>query len=289
MHSEITKRVINQGACLFLETHSKEVVKQWHSHPEYELIYINRGNGTLKYGSATTQYSQGDLFLLGSWVPHLFVEKGDQHHSKACLFHAELLAITHFQCSISREISSILEESTKGIRYTITDERLLSPNTFFESLKHSEGIKQAIDMLLFMHQLIDLKLPYEHISQEDNLSDRSFSKKHSQLQKIIIYIKNHIDEEHNINSLSERFYISRSSLSRLFNDTMQMGVSQYITQQRLSHACFLLSTTSMSITEISEKVGFRSLSSFNRNFLKFQGVSPRNYRLDNSRIEATYK
>lgn len=288
MNSTITKRVINQGACLFLETHSKQVVKKWHSHPEYELIYINRGNGTLKYGSATTEYQQGDLFLLGSWVPHIFVEKGDQHHSKACLFHSELLSITHFQCSVSKEISKVLEKSIKGIRYKVTDEDLLSPNTFFKNLKESDGIKQAIDMLLFMYQLIDLEIPYEYISKEDNLSDRSFSKKHSQLQKIIIYIKNHIAEDHNINNLSERFYISRSSLSRLFNDTMQMGISQYITRQRLSHSCFLLSTTNMSITEISEKVGFRSLSSFNRNFLKFQGVTPRNYRQGNYRTEASH-
>ena len=47
---------------------------------------------------------------------------------------------------------------------------------------------------------------------------------------------------------------------------------------RISHACYLLTNDSMSIYELSEECGFKSLRSLNRNFLKVVGVTPTEYR-----------
>ena len=56
------------------------------------------------------------------------------------------------------------------------------------------------------------------------------------------------------------------------------NITHYITQQRLSHACQLLSTTNIPITEIGGRVGFQSISSFNRAFARYKSLSPRDYR-----------
>lgn len=283
METEISKRVVHDGACMVIETNSDRVVRGWHSHPEYELIYIKKGGGTLKYGSAITYYEQGDLLLLGSWVPHVFIQKGNGHHSLACIFHSELLSLTHFQCTISKRVPTLLKESIKGIKFKIHDLPYFSPEVFFKSLLEKDGILQAIDTLLYLYQLIDSKVPYNYLSNNENLSDRAYFKRHDKLQKIIVHIKNNLSDDLNINYLSDIFHMSRSSLTRLFKESMQMGVSHYINKLRLTQACFLLTTTAMPITEISEKIGFQSLSSLNRNFLKFQGMTPSDYRIMHSK------
>ena len=57
-----------------------------------------------------------------------------------------------------------------------------------------------------------------------------------------------------------------------------VGFSDYVTQVRIGKAKELLTTTNMSISDISRSTGFDVLSSFNRSFKKNTGVSPGEYR-----------
>ena len=52
----------------------------------------------------------------------------------------------------------------------------------------------------------------------------------------------------------------------------------FINSTRIEKACTLLKSTEKSILSISEQVGYHSISSFNRYFIKVMGVSPRAYR-----------
>ena len=60
---------------------------------------------------------------------------------------------------------------------------------------------------------------------------------------------------------------------------LRMGFNDYINSLRVSNACKLLRKTDLSITEISERVGFNTLRTFNRAFSKQMGMTPREYRL----------
>ena len=59
-----------------------------------------------------------------------------------------------------------------------------------------------------------------------------------------------------------------------------MGVSplEYVNNTRIMNACKLLRSTETSILDISESIGFHSVSSFNRFFIKIMKVPPREYR-----------
>lgn len=277
MRANIFNREILSGSCLVFETQTNSFKSQWHSHPEYELVFINNGNGILQYGSTSSPYKAGDLFLFGPWIPHEFIEKSHSHHSISCIFHAELLSLSSFKCEMSDRISRLLDESLNGIRFQNSE----SSNHFFNKILQKKGLKQAIELLLYIDDLIDL-------DNKNSISDLKSSKhnlslkKYSMLQNILKYINDNIEEEINIEKLTNRFFVSRSSLARLFGDVLQVGVSQYITQQRLFYACRLLATTDLPITKICSKVGFGSLSSFNRSFQKYKSMSPREYRENKS-------
>ena len=65
-----------------------------------------------------------------------------------------------------------------------------------------------------------------------------------------------------------------------------MGVSplRYLSRVRVVQATVLLRTTETPILEISEEVGFRSVSAFNRNFMDVTGMKPLVYRKQMSYI-----
>ena len=54
---------------------------------------------------------------------------------------------------------------------------------------------------------------------------------------------------------------------------------------RISKACNLLRSTEYSILEISEMVGFRSVSSFNRHFMDVMQITPRAYRNETLQVK----
>jgi len=42
----------------------------WHYHPEVELVYVDQGQGKRHIGHHISYYTDGDLVLIGSMVPH---------------------------------------------------------------------------------------------------------------------------------------------------------------------------------------------------------------------------
>lgn len=274
MRANIFNREVPIGGCILFETRTHSFKSQWHSHPEYELVYIQEGYGVLQYGSASIEYKPKDLFLFAPWMPHEFIEKSQKHHSISSIFHAEILSLTSFRCSMSIQIKKLLELSLSGIKFQQNE----NIDCFFEKILSKEGLEQAINLVIFINSLSADVSSIFSITDINKPKDNLSLKKYTQLHNILKYIHDHIDHEITIDSLSKKFFISRSSLSRLFNDILQTGIIQYITQQRLFYACRLLSTTEIPITKISEKTGFKSISSFNRSFLKYKKISPRQYR-----------
>lgn len=78
--------------------------------------------------------------------------------------------------------------------------------------------------------------------------------------------------------LARRAFISPDYLTKLFKKETGMSLSEYIIQKRILLAQQLLSSTSMSIVEISQKAGFSYSSYFVRIFKKKVGMTPQQYR-----------
>ena len=81
-----------------------------------------------------------------------------------------------------------------------------------------------------------------------------------------------------VENLARRCQMSPGSFRRVFRACVGMGPQQYILHVRLLMAEHLLRATARPVLEISEEVGFGSVSSLNRQFLRVYGLSPRAFR-----------
>jgi len=102
---------------------------------------------------------------------------------------------------------------------------------------------------------------------------------HSTLEEQVTkYIHEHLDEQFQLKDLAKAVYISPFHLSRTFKQTTGMSLTSYILKLRITAAEGLLTATSLSITEIANKVGFNDAAYFSTKFRQINKVTPSVYR-----------
>lgn len=116
--------------------------------------------------------------------------------------------------------------------------------------------------------------------------DLSESSNKNVLAPALDYIEKNYMHQFTVEDLATMCHLSETHFRRVFTSVIGSSPLDFITYTRIMAACNLLRSTEDSILEISEMVGFRSISSFNRSFQKFLGQAPREYRnkLDNGEI-----
>lgn len=91
-------------------------------------------------------------------------------------------------------------------------------------------------------------------------------------------IANEFSTDLSVEELAKDCNMSVSYFRKNFTDIVGVSPLQYIQQVRLNIAEHLIKTTDKKIAEISQEVGFRTLSSFNRLFRQHFGYAPSSLR-----------
>ncbi|MBW5447951.1 response regulator [Cohnella sp. CFH 77786] len=100
------------------------------------------------------------------------------------------------------------------------------------------------------------------------------------------YLRDHFDDPRlSLDNTAKAIGVSSVYLSRLFKQELGTTFVALLTQIRISKAVQLLSSTSRSIAEIAEAVGYESQHYFSTAFKKAVGVSPIRYRKGESADE----
>ena len=94
-----------------------------------------------------------------------------------------------------------------------------------------------------------------------------------ELASVLDYLRRHPSDRITLETLSERFFISRSHLNNLFRKYFHTSVMTYVTGQRLSYAQKLL-LSGMSAAEAASAVGYTDYSTFYRSYSKHFGHPP---------------
>lgn len=98
------------------------------------------------------------------------------------------------------------------------------------------------------------------------------------VMKTAKYIEGHLSEYLSVNRLANMVFISPDHLTRSFKKKYQQTLSEFILKKRMIMAGELLKGSTVSITVISDKVGFGNYSYFTEQFKRYYGLTPREYQ-----------
>ena len=98
------------------------------------------------------------------------------------------------------------------------------------------------------------------------------------MQKLYKVVEKHIDNpDLNIEKFCDEINMSSANLYRKIKAVTNLSPLEYVKSVRMQLAAKMLMETDLSITEVSEKVGFNSLIHFSSTFRKHFGFSPTKY------------
>ena len=98
------------------------------------------------------------------------------------------------------------------------------------------------------------------------------------LINLIKHLNESIQEQPDYGSLAEKYCMSQSTLRRQFKEYTGEPIHTYLLRKRIHTACEMLVHTDMSIKCIAQKLGYRDIYFFSRQFHKFTGLTPGQFR-----------
>lgn len=176
-----------------------------------------------------------------------------------------------------------------GILFTSSLE-INSDSQLFVISDTSQTLKQYLDLALiekdqrFRGSEIILKKLLEcvmvHVLRNNELSikDSSIQVKHNEIETIQQYIRDNFSQKLSLDDLSDLVNINKYYLIRLFKQQTGLSPIDYLIHVRLAEAEKLLSHSNVTISKISDLVGFHSPSHFSKTFKESNHCTPSVYR-----------
>ena len=247
---------------------NKRTVCEVHCHDaEYELYYMLDGGTTYFIEEEIFRINKGDFVLIPKGVWH---STDNQHYS-----HNERILVAFGEELFSERTYPVLKTLTDTPVISVPDARLPELEELLFKLEaeyQQQKMGRKIMLDIYVQEL--LVLLYRYKCERKSVVRES--------DKIIYTISDYICKNYaqdiTLKGLSKAFSISEGYLSRKFKEVSGLGINQYITYVRISHAEKFLKESSLSVTEIAEKCGFCGSTYFSSVFHKMKGVSPLTFR-----------
>ncbi len=191
---------------------------------------------------------------------------------------------------------SYLQQFAKASKtYTTLTEQVLSfnhPTSFSKVLPVCGKIRMAIEALLnhtytdtpaniFVNAQMQILLLYSTDCMLGDKDDTAFACKflaneadREKIKKAREILLQHIGEPITIKALSRKVAINECYLKKGFKEIFGTTIFDFYQSQRMEHAKYLLYEKGLSVTEVSNLLGYSSISHFSTAFKKQTGIKP---------------
>lgn len=102
------------------------------------------------------------------------------------------------------------------------------------------------------------------------------------VKKVIDMIHDFSDKEISLKTLAVRLNMNPSYLGSIFHQQTGSYFNDYLNEERLKYAANLMKNRKLSLKNIADQAGFSSQTYFNKQFKKYYGISPNQYRHETS-------
>lgn len=279
MFNSIYRKLFNGYAIGRVERNQNFTANLGYFHNEYEIQYIFGGERYFFYDGACFRMNKGCLAFIdkknivrtciigGNYHDRLLLEMEEEYFTSLCnqlgMNFSEFFS-KHHGVYLAGDNTRVQEFIETIDQYASTDDT------------QSQETHLKLALLSFMSDA-----PQWENTRVKDYSDtfvQSSIEKQKRVYEIADYIAEHYAEVHSIADLTSRFFMSSSYLCRIFKEVTNFTVTEYINLHRIAASREYLVDSNLSMQEIAGKLGYESLTYFERVFKKQESVTPLQYR-----------
>ena len=261
----------NSFACRRYRTPDFET--SWHKHEECELILITEGNGTAMIGDFVGEYKTGDIYFIGSDIPHSFRKRYHKMIGDAIVAHfkKDVFGEPFF---LLPEIKSMFTFLNKSDAIQLTNKLKKEIAVILVEMENAKGY-QRINLLLQALQKMSTSANYTKLTQDFSSPDNNIN---PAIEKIIEYSFKHYLEPLTLQQVAEIAEMSIPTFCRFFKKNIKKTYFNFLQDLRVSHACKLLTNTNKPVLDCCYESGYNSWAHFSKQFKQIKKITPSMYR-----------
>lgn len=258
--------------------YSPHVPDAEHYHNYMEIGMCVTGSGIVSLKDQQYRFSSGDVLVVPKHLRHSQQNEGNTVVrwlylvvDEACLLsetprrHQEMLRAQFAQI---RDTGKFLMASEEN--------RII--RTIFEEIF---ALYQETKPVITLEQESLLNILICRIFKEQDLLTNGNS--HSEILRAPIepalrYVSENYADNIDVAGMAASCAMSLSYFRKVFEQVMQMRPLEYLNRYRINRSMYLLRMTNKTVISIANQVGFDSIATYNRNFVKYVGRTPGEWR-----------
>lgn len=258
------------------------IEEDWHFHPELELIYFLKSTGTRYVGNSIGNFEEGELYLIGGNVPHLFRNHREYYDEKGeteavdlivVKFEPDFLGDRFRELPEVKRLQVLLENANRGLKFSKAASYLV--HTHIMGLVRATALSRIVGLLKIL-DILSVSENYEFLCS--NGFDNSYKKNEKErMAKIISYLNENFENKIELESVASIAHMAPNAFCRYFKKKTHKSFIQYLNEIRVGNACKLLIEGDLQITTICYQSGFNTVTNFNRQFKALMNMTPTQY------------
>jgi AraC-like DNA-binding protein len=248
----------------------------WHYHPEIELVYINGGSGKRQIGSHISYYTEGDLILIGSNLPHCGFtnEQTGNKNETVIQMLPSFLGTTFFTTPEMKTIQTLFNYAKGGIAFEGETKKNIGNR--IDIMEKQDPYERLLTLLQILRAL-EMSSEYKILNAAGFTMELQIQD-NDRINVVFNYVKDHFHEPITLEEVANLVSMTEPSFCRYFKKITNKTFTTFVNEYRLVHASKLLAEKPISITEICYESGFNNFSHFNKSFKAYTGKSASQYR-----------
>lgn len=280
---------------VFLERMAERGNQYIHNEKIADSVYIGTGSEVKSRTEIHYASEQADMVINYCIINHVTgIVSYSEIRTRIGLNYSYSLSdeilLTHAIIEGNRETAEkvlekiICEVSKNHQHQSVVSLRLLFSNLLFTVLRSAEniGVSIEVDMSVAKWEKYPATLSAIEETVKDRIGEicRQVEKIRRDLviceeDEILKYIDQHIfDSDLSLNYVADRYHKSAAYISMLFKNKRNMNYTDYVNRARINRAVELLTDGHMDIDAVYRQVGYISVSTFRRNFVKYMKHNP---------------
>lgn len=259
-----------------------------HFHNCLEIGVCHSDSGTMEFYGEPLTFHEGDVTIIPKNVPHTtYSTPGTESHWSYLYFDPEELFKGILPGAWKNIDLSVY--AFRGYKHILSREEYPGVYYLMQNIIRELEEQRPSYQISAKGLILSLYIELYRIQSMENASGSSYtgggikgggvaSDNAAVIAPALDFIEENYMQQFSIDILADLCHWSPTHFRRVFHEIIGTSPLDFLNNTRIMKSCNLLRGTEDSILDISESVGFHSVSSFNRYFIKIMQMSPREYR-----------